>query len=106
MIKRAEGVTLERAARVFVEAIHSLHQGWYAYHAVWAHDLETRFPLINQPILILQPHELLLEETREAHRDLLPQADMIELPEIIDDIFDTGPEEIGASLTGWLDATG
>ena len=101
--KRADGVSIERAAKVFVEDIHSLDQYWFAYHAVWQYELEKRFPLIKQPILILEPHEMLLEETRKVHRELLPQADMTEIPSVVDDVFDTGAEEIGAALTGWLD---
>ncbi|MEQ9445173.1 MAG: hypothetical protein RJS98_06380 [Rhodospirillaceae bacterium] len=104
VIKRAEGVSLERAAKVFLEDIHSLDKSWYAYHAVWAYAPEDRFPLVKQPVLVLQPHEMLLEETRKAKAELLPNADMIEFPDIVDDVFDTGAEEIGAAITKWLDA--
>jgi pimeloyl-ACP methyl ester carboxylesterase len=105
VIKRAEGVSVERAAKVFLEDIHSLDKSWFAYNAVWSYALEERFPLIKQPVLVLQPHELLLDQTRKAKAELLPDADMIELPDIIDDVFDTGPREIAAALTTWLDAT-
>lgn len=101
--KRAEGVSLERAAKIFVEDIHSLDKFWFAYNAFWAHAPEERFPLITQPVLVLQPHEMLLKETRRAKEELLPDADMVELPDIVDDVFDTGAEEIGAALTKWLD---
>ena len=104
VIKRAEGVSLERAAKVFLEDIHSLDKSWYAYNAVWTYAPEDRFPLVKQPVLVLQPHELLLEETRKAKAELLPDADMIELPDIVDDVFDTGAEEIGAAMIKWLDA--
>ncbi|MEQ8735227.1 MAG: hypothetical protein RIC29_09905 [Rhodospirillaceae bacterium] len=104
VIKRAEGVSLERAAKVFLEDIHSLDKSWYAYHAVWTYAPEDRFPLVKQPVLVLQPHELLLEETRKAKAELLPDADMIELPGIVDDVFDTGAEKISAAMTKWLDA--
>ena len=96
---------MERAAKVFLEDIHSLDKSWFAYNAVWSYALEERFPLIKQPVLVLQPHELLLDQTRKAKAELLPDADMIELPDIIDDVFDTGPREIAAALTTWLDAT-
>lgn len=101
---RAEGVSLERAAKIFLEDIHSLDKSWYAYKAVWSYAPEDRFPKIEQPVLVLQPHELLTEETLRAREELMPNADLIEIPEITDDVFDTGPEEIGAAMKGWLDA--
>lgn len=102
--RRAEGVSLERAARMFVEDIHSLDKYWYGYEAVWSYDLPKRLPKIAQPILILQPHESLTEATLKARSDLIPHADLVELPTIVDDVFDTGPEEIGTALASWLDA--
>ena len=103
VINRSDGVPLERAAKVFLEDIHSLDKSWFAYHAVWTYAPEERFPLVKQPVLVLQPHELLLAQTRKAKNEALPDADMIELPEITDDVFDTGSEEIGSALTTWLD---
>lgn len=102
--RRPKGVSLERAARIFVEDIHSLDKYWYGYNAVWSYALANRLPLIAQPILVLQPHESLTEATLKARRELIPYADLIELPNVVDDVFDTGPEEIGAALTKWLDS--
>lgn len=104
VINRAEGVSLERASKVFLEDIHSLDKSWFAYNAVWTYAPEQRFPLVTQPILVLQPHEMLLEETRKAKNELMPSADIIELPNIVDDVFDTGTEEIAEAMTTWLDA--
>lgn len=104
VINRAEGVSLERAAKVFLEDIHSLDKSWFAYNAVWTYAPEERFPLVKQPILVLQPHEMLLDETRKARTELMPDADLIELPDITDDVFDTGAEEIGSAMTTWLDS--
>lgn len=102
--RRAKGVSLERAARIFVEDIHSLDKYWYGYEAVWSYKPAEQLPRISQPILVLQPHESLTEETLQARTDLMPHADLIELPNIVDDVFDTGPEEIGAALARWLDS--
>ena len=103
VVKRAEGVSLERASKIFLEDIHSLDKSWYAYDAVWTYKPEDQFPKLIQPVLVLQPHELLTEATLKAHKQLLPGSDLIELPEITDDVFDTGGEEIAAALTAWLD---
>lgn len=104
VIKRAEGVSVERAARIFLEDIHSLDKSWFAYHAVWSYPIEERFGKLQHPILILQPHELLLEETRKVHAELLPEAHYVEIPQIVDDVFDTGWVEYAQELRRWLDA--
>lgn len=104
VIKRAEGVSLERASKVFLEDIHSLDKSWFAYNAVWTYAPEDRFPQVKQPILVLQPHEMLLDETLKARNELMPDADLIELPGITDDVFDTGAQEIAAAMLGWLDS--
>ncbi len=100
---RSEGVSLERASKIFLEDIHSLDKSWYAYKAVWTYAPEDRFPKLTQPVLVLQPHEMLTAETLRAREELMPEADLIEIPEITDDVFDTGGEEIAAALTEWLD---
>lgn len=104
VIKRAEGVSLERASKVFLEDIHSLDKSWFAYNAVWTYAPEDRFPKVKQPILVLQPHEMLLDETLKARNETMPDADLIELPNITDDVFDTGPQEIADAMLGWLDS--
>lgn len=104
VIKRAEGVSVARAARSFLEDMHSLDKSWFAYHAVWSYPIEERFGELQHPILILQPHELLLEETRRVHAELLPQARYVEIPQIVDDVFDTGWAEYAHELRSWLDA--
>jgi len=104
VIKRAEGVSVARAARSFLEDIHSLDKYWFAYQAVWSYPIEERFRKLQHPMLILQPHELLLEETRRVHAELVPQAHYVEIPEIVDDVFDTGWAEYARELRRWLDA--
>lgn len=101
---RTPGIPIERAARIFLDDIRSLNKSWYAYNAVWSYVPEDRLPKITQPVLLLQPHEMLLNETRAVRRDLLPKADMIEIPGVTRDVFDTGPLEYARHLREWLDA--
>lgn len=104
VINRAEGVSLERAARMFVEDIHSLDKFYFAYNAVWNYALEDRFPKLTHPVAIIQPHELLLEETRRVAKELLPHAHYVEMPGVVDDVLDTGWQEYARELRAWLDA--
>lgn len=101
---RTPGIPIERAARIFLDDIRSLNKSWFAYNAVWSYVPEDRMPKITQPVLLLQPHEMLLNETRAVKRDLLPKADMIEIPGVTRDVFDTGSMEYARHLREWLDA--
>lgn len=102
--RRPDSVSRNRAARVFLEDIRSLDKFWYGYDAAWRYDPENRLPMIVQPLLVLQPHEPFKDLSLKAHKEIIPHADLIELPTITDDVFDTGSEEIGAALTTWLDS--
>ncbi|WP_405240753.1 alpha/beta fold hydrolase [Lentisalinibacter orientalis] len=103
VVNRAEGVSFRRATKVFLEDIHSLDKWWYAYNAVWSYPVEKKLRKLTHPVKIIQPHELLLEETRKVHRELLPNAAYIEIPEVVDDVFDTGWRQYALELRNWLD---
>lgn len=102
---REPGVTLERAQRIFHEDTRSLGYWWYAYNAVWNYAVDTQLPKITQPVLIIEPHDMLLQETRRAHQLLLPKATYVELPEIKQEsrVFETGSPLFARELRKWLD---
>ena len=68
-------------------------------------DEEKALPALVDTLAKLDPapHEILLEESRQAREELLPESDLVELPNVIDDVFDTGPEAISKALIEWLD---
>lgn len=105
VVKRESGVSLERAVKVFVEDIHAAGYWWYAYNAVWTYPIDERFPKLTQPVLILEPHDMLLAETRRAHTVLLPRASYVEIPEITEEsrVFETGSPLFARELRRWLD---
>jgi hypothetical protein len=100
---RAPGVSVERAAESFLADIRSLDKVWYASNALFAYPTADRLPRLTQPVLLLAPHEALLENTRAARRDLLPRADLIEMQDVTDDVFDTGSTVFARHLRAWLD---
>ncbi|MBM3513500.1 MAG: alpha/beta fold hydrolase [Alphaproteobacteria bacterium] len=106
VINRAPGVSVERAAESFLADIRSLDKFWYASHAMFSYPVADRIRQIGQPVLLLAPHEGLLEHTRAAHRDLLPRATLVELPDVKDDVFDTGAAQFASALRAWLDWPG
>ena len=101
--RRAEGVPLKRAAQVFVEAIHPLEKHWHAYSAVWSYPVEERLSALTHPVAILQPHEMLLEDTRRAHAELLPGAHYVEIPEVSKNMLDLAWEQYAREMRLWLD---
>lgn len=106
VVEREDGVSLERATRMFLEDIHSLGYWWYSYVAVWNYPVADRLAAIRQPLLILQPHEMLLEETRRIHREVVPQAAYRELSEVNHPVrvFETGSPAIAEAMRAWLDS--
>ncbi|MBK6598301.1 MAG: alpha/beta hydrolase [Proteobacteria bacterium] len=102
---REPGVTLQRAQRLFHEDTKALGYWWFAYHAVWNWPVEERLPKITQPVLIVEPHEMLLEDTRRAHQQLLPSATYVELPELRVEsrVFETGSPLYAREMRKWLD---
>jgi hypothetical protein len=106
VIEREAGVSEERATRVFLEDIHSLGYWWYSYVAVWNYPIAEKLPMLSQPLLILQPHEMLLLETRRIHQEIVPEAAYMELPQVRHSVrvFETGSPVFAESLRAWLDS--
>ena len=99
--RRDPGVPLERAARIYMEKAKPLDRYWWPYGGVWSYEFRERFPLISQPVLVLQPHETLLENSRQA-AELIPDATFVGLPELDRDVFDVGVAQIAAELRRFL----
>lgn len=98
---RDPGVPLDKALRNFADKARVLHRFTWAYQGVWAWEF-ARLSLVTQPVLVLQSHEDLLENAREASK-LLRQPTWRELPTLDRDIFDIAPELIADELRAWYD---
>jgi pimeloyl-ACP methyl ester carboxylesterase len=100
---RTPAIPIDRAVRVFVDAVRTLDHRFLATRAVLAYPTGERLRQITQPVLIVQPHEMLLEPTRRAHREIFPKAEMVEIPGVTKDVFDLAAKEYAATMRGWLD---
>lgn len=98
---RDQRVPLERAAVIFVEKAKPLDKYWWPYRGVWTYDVAQRFPLISQPTLIVQPHENLLEYSKQA-AEFIKDVRLVELPDLRRDVFDVGADQIAAKLRQFL----
>jgi pimeloyl-ACP methyl ester carboxylesterase len=102
--RRTAGVSLARAARVWVDKLTPLDRAGWAYHGVWSFDFAARLPLVTQPVLVLQPAEDIMPQSIAAAA-LFARAQVVELPDFQRDIFDL-PEavtRIAAEMRRFLD---
>ena len=86
---RHPGVSVERAADIFIDRARTLNRYWWPYDAVWRWPVEDRLPLIHQPVLILQPDEMLRDQSVNA-ASLLRNGSIQELPDLNRDVFEPG----------------
>ncbi len=92
--------SMERALAVFAERLRPMHRHAWPYIGVWSYKAEETLPRITQPTLVLQPHEMLLEQSRQAAK-LIPGALLVELPELDKDPFETGAQTLGREVRQW-----
>jgi len=91
---------MERALAVFAERLRPMHRHAWPYIGVWSYRAEETLPRITQPTLVLQPHEMLLEQSRAAAQ-LIPRAVLVELPALNKDPFDTGSDILSQEIRKW-----
>jgi pimeloyl-ACP methyl ester carboxylesterase len=94
--QRDPRVPLERAVLCYADRIRTLHRYSWAYQGVWSYDYE-RLALIRQPARLVQTHEDLLAVSKQAAA-LVPNMDIVELPELDRDIFEIGLGPVAQAL--------
>lgn len=99
--RRDPRVPLRRAARLYMEKAKAMDRYWWPYQGVWKYAFEERFPLLRQPVLILQPDEALAEYSRKA-AELLNDVQYEPLPGLTRDIFDVGVDQVARALRDYL----
>lgn len=102
VIDRQTGVTLERGYDNFVDVLKPKYRHHWPYRAVFSYPAEDRAPLVEQPVLILTTHGGLHEQTR-AIVPLLPDATLIEIPELYHGVFDVGAGILAGHARSFLD---
>lgn len=96
-------VPLERAYDLFIESLQSGSDVWWAYNAVLGFPAAERFESLTQPVLLLNTHGGLREETR-AVLPHLKNGRIIEELGLTHGIFDVGAPVLGRHLRAFLDA--
>ena len=99
---RQDGVAIERGYDNFVDLLMQRSRTHYAYHAVFTYAAEERAPRVTQPVLILNTHGSLENETR-AIASMFSSATLIEIPELHHGVFDVGAERLSQLVRENLD---
>lgn len=99
---RAKGVTREQAIAQFLERMRPGDKEWWAYTAVFDYDSPARFPLLQQPTALLNPHGALYKETLAA-ASVIPNATLVDLPELEHGVFSVGSHIIAREARAFLD---
>src|SRR5207253_5564722 len=71
---------------------------WQAYHSVFDYPMAERLGLIEQPFLVLAPHDDLWELTRRSLELCPPQTKVVELPHLTIEGFMLAPDEIAGHI--------
>jgi len=100
---RAPGVRLDRAYANFLDAARARPVRHRAYHAAFTYPAAEQAAKVTQPVLILNPHGSLAEESR-ALAPAFPDATLVELPELHHGVFDVGAAVLAARARDFLDA--
>jgi len=100
--RRAENVTLAQAIKIFQERLRGGDKEWWAYQSVFTYPSVERFPMITQPLALLNPHGVLYQETLDAARDN-PNATLVDLPQLSHGVFSVGSDIIATETRKVLD---
>jgi pimeloyl-ACP methyl ester carboxylesterase len=98
--ERDQATPLDRAVQLFLERIRPMPFQSWPYVGVWSYEAEARLPQVAAPVLILQPHEPLLEHSRAA-AGLFRSVTWVEFPELNRDVFEAGASRFAEAIRAW-----
>ena len=98
---RTPGLSLERAFACFVDELKAYPRDWWAHDALFDYPAAARLREIDQPTLVINPTSALAAASRRAAR-LMPNAAVLEMPELSGAIFDLGTERLAATIEAFF----
>ncbi|WP_336951545.1 alpha/beta fold hydrolase [Sphingobium aromaticivastans] len=98
---RDAAVSLERGFANFVDELKAWPDGWWAHDAMFAYDSDARLPLVQQPVLVLNPDGHLAPASRAAGA-LMPRCTVKEMPTLTGPVLESASDRIGAAVEEWL----
>ncbi|WFL76332.1 alpha/beta fold hydrolase [Altererythrobacter arenosus] len=98
---RADGQSLDDVARLVAEKQRAGIYGGWALHSALENDLAPTLSAIEEPVLVIAPHDGLQEQSRAAAA-LIPGAKIEELPEVAYGLFDAIPDRLAETVRAFL----
>lgn len=99
---RGPGVSIADLTAGFAEKLRNGEQAWWGASAAMNYPMVDRLPRIRQPALVLRPRDDLWENTSRAAK-LLPQAPVVDLPDLGFGLFTAAPVEVAGHIRDFLD---
>jgi pimeloyl-ACP methyl ester carboxylesterase len=101
VIDREWGVSLERGFEAFVDELRAYPHDWWAHDAAFGFDVEAAFADVQQPVLVLNPANMLAQASRRAAW-ALPDSHLVDLPLLHNAPLDVGAEELAERIDEFL----
>jgi|SaaInlStandDraft_1057018.scaffolds.fasta_scaffold81773_1 pimeloyl-ACP methyl ester carboxylesterase len=101
VINRSVAISKTRAFELWVEGLRSGAFKQDAFRAAFAYDAQAEFSRINNKISIIATQSDLLESSREAAKSI-PQASLVEYPDISAPVFEAQTEVIAEAILAAL----
>ena len=98
---RADGVSLARGFENFVDELYVYPREWWAHAALFDYEAAARLPLIECPVLVLNPVTPLAEFSRAAAA-AIPGALIREMPAVPAAPFDTAAQAVADAIEDFL----
>lgn len=99
---RQDGVELSRAYTNFIDVLKTMDHHEWLYGAVFDYPADERAAELEQPVLILNTHGGLKDQSREFAK-YLPNIELIEIPELHHGVYDVGADNLAARSRAFLD---
>ncbi|WP_394762674.1 alpha/beta fold hydrolase [Phenylobacterium sp.] len=98
---RPPGISLARGFDNFVDELRAYPDGWWAHEAAFTFDAVNGLAQVRQPVLVLNPNSHLAAASRRAAA-ALPRGELIELPHLVNGIFDVAATELAEAMDKFL----
>lgn len=100
--KRTETQPLSRSLEMFADLVGNGARMNATFHAAFTYDVEAKLSSLSAETIVIASQSSLLEASRRA-ADLIPNCELIEVPEITRSVLDENAEETARTILSALD---
>lgn len=100
--QKQPGWTIELMHDRAVDHMDSWPFFWWTYHSVFDYPIADRLARVEQPFLVLAPHDDLWPQTQNGRQYLPEHAQFLELPHLALEIFNVATEKVAGCVEEFL----